>query len=179
MRRTVPVAALGSAMGVLLVASVPGHDGRVAAISQPSGVGHLRCWYVLHRFATILVPGVGAGPRNSAGSRTKNLAKEILRCARARLAQFSGTLATASNRVFATGRARHAAGVVSAQRCEFGFRGRAVAGLAFDNLPALLRCGRGLFRVRDGTEHRDSGSQNVSAGGPDYASASQQHGERD
>ena len=44
------------AMGLLLAFAISRYDGRMAAISQPAGVGHFRSRHLSYRFYFILVP---------------------------------------------------------------------------------------------------------------------------
>src|SRR5437773_4533952 len=44
------------ALGLLLAFAISRYDGRMAAISQPAGVGHFRSRHLSYRFYSILVP---------------------------------------------------------------------------------------------------------------------------
>ncbi len=66
---------------------------------------------------------------------------------------------------------RRLSGGFGALRRELRFRGGDFAGVAYDDLSALLRRGRDLFGVRDGVDAGDSGAALVSPGGFDHHAA--------
>ena len=55
LRRAVPAAAPGAAMGFLLAPALPGHDGPLAAISQSAGMGRICGQHLFHSVAHVLV----------------------------------------------------------------------------------------------------------------------------
>ncbi len=52
-----------------------------------------------------------------------------------------------------------------------GLRGVAIAGLAYDHFPALLRGGRDFLRIWDGADAVDSAAEDVQFGGHDHDAA--------
>ena len=70
-----PLLAPGPALAVLLALAVPEHDGALAAVAQPAGLGRVRGLHLRHRLAAVLVrrpdprPGDAAGPHEVEGRR--------------------------------------------------------------------------------------------------------------
>ncbi len=137
------------------------HDGGVAAIPQPADVGRIRGFDLRHDFGAVLVHRSHPRPGHVARSRYASRDPHDLRHALDGLAGIGAPLAPLRNRVSASGRTGHAAGALGAHGGEFRFRSRHRSGLAYDNLPALLRCRRNLFRFRHGAHAGDSHPQDL------------------
>ena len=91
-----PLLHLGRPWVFLLAAALPGHDGAVAAISQPAGVGRFRRQHLFHGVADLLVVGVVpdlATVRDKAETKWKRI---IYGIGRAGLARFGKALAAPS-----------------------------------------------------------------------------------
>jgi ferredoxin len=82
----------------------------------------------------------------------------------ARLDRLEPSLEQLRKSVFDSRRAFDAAGALRALHRLVGLRGVAVAGLAHDDLPAVLRGGRGVLRFRHGADAVDSVAQHVPLG---------------
>ena len=80
LRGDVPAAPPGAAVGLLLALPVPEHDGHVAAVAQPAGLGRLRRLDLRDRLAPVLVrrpdprPGDPPRPRAERGSARSSTA---------------------------------------------------------------------------------------------------------
>src|SRR5205814_8423271 len=97
LRRPDAIAAPGTAMGLLLVASLSRHHGSLATVPQSPCLGCLCRRHLFHRLSSILVSRSGAGSGDSARSRQKSLAEKNLRILRPRLASLRHALATPPN----------------------------------------------------------------------------------
>ena len=102
-----------------------------------------------------------------------------LRNSLAGLARFGAPLEALRSRVSAARRIGDAAGALCTHRGELRLRNRHRSRMAHDDLPALLRRGRHLFRIRHGAGDGDSDSQVLPPGRHDHHAPSAELGEGD
>ena len=95
----------------------------------------------------------------------------------ARLARLGAALARLRDAASRPRLSRRAARRVAAQRRRHGFRREPDAGLAGNDLPALFRRRRDVFRLRHGGVPRRAGALGLSHAEPDHAGAFRRHGE--
>ena len=161
---SVSVAASGPAVGFLLAVAVSRHDGTLAAVPQPAGLGRFCSQHLFHGLALVLVSSVWcriwrrcaiaqrrSGRKNSTASsrwagvvrpRTGNVIRWRICCWQDWRRRWCSQCTASSVSILPSRSSR----------------------LAFDNFPAVFRGRRDLLRVRHGAEHRDSGSQDLSPG---------------
>ena len=155
LRRHLSGAASRPALVSLLDVSLSGDHGRVAAIPQPAGMGHLGGPDLSHRIARLLVHRPHSRSRRGARPRHQTRLADLLRHHLARLARLGGALAALVAGLSADRGTCRAARRLRAQRSLAAVRGGANSRLAFDDLPALFRAGRGVLRLCGGLDHRD------------------------
>ncbi len=95
------------------------------------------------------------------------------------MARLGEALADLRDRVSHPRRALHAARAVGAHRRELRLRRLAPAGVARDDLPAVLRRRRHLLGVRDGADAAHPDAQHLRPAGHDHPPPPGQHGEGD
>src|SRR5262249_9647741 len=135
------------------------HHERAAAIPQPAGLGRLRGFDLLHGFAALLVRRVDSRPGDAARPGAFTRGAFHLRNVGDGLARFGATLEELRDGLPAAGRIVDAARGLGAHGGQLRFHDLDSARLAFDHLPALLRRGRDLFGLRDGSDNRHSVAQ--------------------
>src|SRR5262249_31369483 len=118
-------------------------------------------------------------PRDAPRPREEHALEDHLRDPGHGLARFRQALAQLRDRVFAPGRARHAARGLGPHRGELGLLHRHHPGLARDDLPALLRRGRHLRGLRDGAYAGHPAPEALRARGLHHDEAPREHGEGD
>ena len=115
LRRAVPAAAHGPAVVLLLAAALPEHDGALAAVAEPAGLGRVRGLDLRDGLAAVLVrrpdprPGDPARP-----ARSNRSARVVYGVAGDGLARVGDPLAPLPDGVPAAGGPGHAAGRLGA-----------------------------------------------------------------
>ena len=148
-----PLLAHGPAVVLLLAVPVPQHDGAVAAVPQPAGLGRVRGLHLRHRVAAVLVrrpdprPGHPARPRAQPAGAGSSTASWRWAGAARRMHWQRYEMAYLLLAGLATPLVVSVHTVVS-----FDFAVGDRARLALDDLPALLRRRRHLFRLRHGAD---------------------------
>ena len=104
-RRHLPAVPHRSAVARLLAASLPEHDGRLAAVQKPAGLGRLRRLDVRHGVGAVLVRRPRARSRDAARSLAVEAGPRHLRHAGARLARLGAALASLRDGLSAARRA--------------------------------------------------------------------------
>ena len=155
LRRHLSGAASRPALVSLLDVSLSGDHERVAAIPQPAGMGHLGGADLSHCLVRLLVHRPHSRSRRGARPRYQARLADLFRHHVTGLARFGRPLAALVASLSADRGPGRAARRLRAQRSVAAVRGRANSRLAFDDLPALLRAGRGVLRIRGGVDHRD------------------------
>ena len=180
LRRDVPDPAHGPVLDrVLLADAVPEHDGPLAQLQEPADLGRVRGVDLRHGVGPLLVRRADPRPRDAARPRSEPAGQGGLRLLRGRLARLGATLGQLRDRIPDPGGALDAARAVRAHRRELRLRGRHRARLARHDLPALLRGGRHLRRLRDGADARDPAPEGLRARGLHHAAARREHGQGD
>ena len=95
LRRTVSVAAHGTALVCLLAVAVSKHDEGLASIPQPLGVGCVCSLDLFHRFAVVLVRRPDSRHGHASRQSSQSFCTNRLWCAGHGLAWFGATLAPA------------------------------------------------------------------------------------
>ena len=155
----------------------PEHDGPLAAVQKPADLGRVRGHDLRHGFGGVLVCRPDSRPGDDAGSGGVEGQAGGLRRSVARLARLGASLAPLRSRVADSRRSLDAAGALGPHGRQLRLRGFGVAGLARDDLPAVLRRRRHLFRLRDGALAGDSDSRGLQAAGFHHHAAHRQHGQ--
>ena len=139
------------------LAPVPNANAHLAELQVAAALGRVRGFHLLHRLADLLVSRHGARSRDHPRPLQAGPAQDPLRHLRARLARRQPPVEPLRDGLSAAGRALHAAGALGALGRVLRLRHLGGPRLAHHHLPALLRRGRHLRRLRDGAHHHDPG----------------------
>ena len=147
--RHLPDHSSGPALVRLLAVPVPEHDGALAAVAQPARVGLLRAVDLRGDQCHLLVRRPDPGPRLGARPGADAVQAGVLRRARAGLSRLVAAMAAFPGDLRGDGGDHGAGRRLDPQLRRARLRRRAVAGLALDPVPAVLRVRRPAFRPGD------------------------------
>src|ERR1019366_5774902 len=150
LRGHVPDSPPGPPLADVLALPVSQHHGNRAQLPQPAGVGCVRGIDVRHGVGALLVCGPDARSGHAARPHRASRAESGLRHSGDGVARLGQALVGLRNRFPAAGRVGDAAGALGTHRGQPGLHRRHRPRLAQYLLPALLRGGRDLFRLRHG-----------------------------
>ena len=177
-RRNVPVDSHGPPVaGGVLAVSLPEQHEPVAAVPQPAHLGRVRGINLRIGVAALLVRRPRPRPGHLPRPRQESRRAVPLRRAGSRMARLRAPLAALRDGVPAARGHVDAAGPFGSHHRELRLLGRHPARLARDDLPALLRRGRGLRRVRDGAGAGDPVAPPLRAAGLHHDAAHREHGQ--
>ena len=163
--------------GGVLAPAVSQQHGRLAAVPQPAHLGRVRGLDLRHGLAAVLVHRSRARPGDAARPGQAQVDAVDFRHLRARVARIRAALGALREGVPPAGRALDAAGALGPHGRELRLLDRHHPRLARDDLPALLRRGRHLRRLRDGPDARDSPARDLRAAGLHHDAAPREHGQ--
>ena len=177
LRGALPAPAPGPALAVLLADPVPEHDGPLAAVAEPPGLGRLRRLDLRDRLAAVLVRRPDPRPGHPPRPGPQADRADDLRLPGDGLAGLGQALAPLPHGLPAAGRAGDPPGRLGPHRREPRLRRGDRARLALDDLPPLLRRGGDLLRLRHGADPGDPPPRGLRPGRLHHHAAPGQHGQ--